>query len=140
MTDSAAVTFPDVELWATGWLRTMLGTFAEAADVGVDNKVPNPRPDRLVALRRNGGTQLSPSMETARVSVRVFAPTDQAATNLTALVRGLFAGCAGTYGPVQIKRSQEVGGPADVPDDNSGAVLKLFAIELLVRGAPLANN
>lgn len=85
------VVFPDLELWATGYLRTALAARTEpyAASVYVSNAVPDPRRDRMVTIRRDGGPRLDVVREAARIGVNVWGRTEQEASDLARLVAAL---------------------------------------------------
>lgn len=129
-----AVIFPDTELYLTTYLRTALAARPEAyaSGVTVATTIPNPRGTRMIAVRRDGGTRQDVIRETARMSLRIFADTEQNANDLTRLVRALVGACAGaTSSPVVAVR--ESGGPVRV-EDPSGQHLRLVSFDLTVRG------
>lgn len=129
------IVFPDVELWAANYLRTSLAARPEsfASDVHVGISVPSPRTDRMVIVRRDGGPRLDTTREAARLGVRVWATTDQEATDLARLVRALLW-MSPDGDPVC--RVTDLAGPSSVPDE-SGQPLRFFSMELVVRGVPL---
>ena len=130
----ANVVFPDVELWAATYLRAALGARPESfADAYVSNAVPNPRRDRMVIVRRDGGPRVSAATEAARMGVRVFAKSEQDATDLARLVRALLW-IAPDGDPVCAVR--DLSGPSAVADE-SGQPLRYFTLEIVVRGVPL---
>lgn len=131
-----AVVFPDVELWATAYLRAALSGRPEsyAANVFVSNAVPSTRRDRMVVVRRDGGPRLDVAREAARLSVRVWAKSEQDVSNLTQLVRALL--WASPNGDPVLKVS-DLSGPSPVADE-SGQPLRVFTLEVLVRGTVLA--
>lgn len=130
-----AVIFPDAELWATGTIRDALAGRTEtyAQNVYVSNAVPTTRRDRMVICRRDGGPRLDVAREAARLGVRVWAMTEQDATDLARLVSALF-GAAADGNPV-LKVTQP-SGPTPVAD-SSGQPLRYLTFELTVRGANL---
>lgn len=131
-----SIIFPDVELWATSFLRTSLAARSEsyASDVYVSNAVPNPRQNRMVVVRRDGGPRLDQVREAARLSVRVWAKTEQDATDLARLVRALL--WASPDG-APVCRVNDLAGPSPVPDD-SHQPLRYMTFELIVRATNLA--
>lgn len=132
-----AALFEDVELWATGYMRAALGARGEsyAAGVKVDNKVPSPRPARLVQFRRDGGPQLGPNLEAARLGVNVWAPSEAEANNLAALVRALLSQAAGAKVNGRDIKKVTTTGPSPVPE--SDAIHKYLTAEVFVRGSAL---
>lgn len=131
-----AVVFPDVELWATGWLRTALAARPEAyaANVFVGTAVPSTRRDRMVTIRRDGGPRLDATREAARLGVNVWGKTEQEASDLARLVRALLW-AAPDGNPVC--RVDELAGPSPVADE-SGQPRRFLTFELTVRGSDLA--
>lgn len=129
------VVFPDVELWATGYLRTALAARPEAwaSAAWVDIKVPNPRHDRMVIVRRDGGPRLDTVREAARLTVRTWGKTEKEAADLARLVRALLSSSADGD---PVCRVIDQSGPSAVPDE-SGQPLRVFVLELIVRGVPL---
>jgi hypothetical protein len=130
-----AIVFPDVELWAVGYLKAQLDARPEtyAADVEVNTKTPNPRPPKLVTVRRDGGPLLDLVRETARLGVNVWAPHEADANDLTRLVRALLGAAAG-HGPVL--RVSGLFGSSAIPEA-SGNHRRFFTVELVVRGSTL---
>lgn len=126
------IVHPDVELWATGYLRTALAARGEAyaAGVLVSNTVPATRAGRMVVVRRDGGPRTDVLRDVARLAVRVWAGTEQEATDLARLVSGVLAAAA-TGSPVA--RVVVVSGPSPVADP-SGQPLRFMAFEVTTRG------
>lgn len=131
----AAVLFPDVELWASTFLRAALAARAEpyAANVFVSNQVPPVRRDRMVIVRRDGGTPEA-LRDQAYLSVRVWATTEQDATDLARLVTALLWS-APTGDPVLMVRQQSGASPVA---DESGQPLRFIVMEIHTRGEALA--
>lgn len=132
-----AVVFADVELWAGSYLRGRLAGRVEAfaAGVFVGNVVPGTRRDRMVVVRRDGGPRVSPVLDAARLSVRVWGRTEQEATDLARLVRALLHDATSDEdGPVV--RVVDQSGPSPVADE-SGQPLRYLVIEFLMRGSAL---
>ncbi len=128
---------PDVELWATGWLREQLAARGEsyASDVFVANSVPSTRRDRMVIVRRDGGPRADLLHTVARLTVNVWAKstngTEQDVINLARLVEGLLLSVSATA-PVESVTSQA--GPIAVADE-SGVPRRFFTVEAVVRGS-----
>lgn len=106
------VTYPDAELVVVEYLRPLL----DPVPVGL--RVPNPRPDRFVTLRRVGGTA-DRIIDTARIDVFAWALTDQDAHDMAMTIRRYLAAMPGTRsGNVRVIRVEEFGSlPA--PDDSN---------------------
>jgi hypothetical protein len=130
-----AVAFPDVELWATTYLRAALSVRPEpyTANVYVNNVVPAQRHDRMCIVRRDGGPRLDAVREAARLNVRVWAQTEQDATDLARIVSALLW-AAPDGDPVL--RVEQPTGPTPVADE-SQQPLRLLAFEVVVRGTQL---
>lgn len=128
-----SVTFPDVELWATGFLRSALAARSEpyAAGVYVGITVPDVRSDRMVVVRRDGGPRLDQVREAARLTVRVWGRTDQEASDLARLVAALL--WASPDGSPVVRVSQ-TSGPSAVPDVQPQ---RLTVFDVIVRGTDL---
>ena len=80
----------DADLWWIVYLRGALVGRNEtyAQNVYFDRAVPNPRKDRMVIVRRDGGA-LTGLFDQPRVAFDVWAKTEQDATNLASLVIAL---------------------------------------------------
>lgn len=109
---SPAVIFPDVELWATRYLRDAL---AAHGFPGV--YVSNRRESQTVAVwvRRDGGSPVNEVMERARLGINVFAAgaTDELVSRLARTVSALLR--AGADGR-PVCRVEELLGPSPVSD------------------------
>ena len=128
--------FGDVEMFVVKHLQAALVGTA-ASGFKVDNKVPNPRPARLVQVRRDGGLQSSPRQESARMGVNVWAPSDQEANDTASLVRALLAQAAGTTRVGVFVKRVTTSGPSPVPEDATDTFHKYFTAELLALGSAL---
>lgn len=129
-----ALVFPDIEQVLTAGIRAALTgrTEAHAQNVYVSNKTPNPRRDRMVIVRRDGGP-VTATRDQPRVGINVWATSEQHATALAALV-------------VAILRSLPDGAPilavpyisgASPVADESEQPLRYFTAELHTRGVSL---
>lgn len=115
---------PDAEAWLIDYLRPLL------VDVTVSNAVPNPRMPKMVVVRRDGGPG-DLVLDRPRMSVRVWAESDEDVTDLAATVRAhLFA--APGNGPC--RRWVEQSGPTPIPDE-SGQPLRYIVGQAVLRGA-----
>lgn len=123
---------PDVEGWATSYLRAALAAQPDpyAAGVYVSNTVPSTRRDRMVIVRRDGGLRLDLLREVARLAVRVWATTDADVADLASLVAALLWD-APTGEPV-LRVAQPTG--ATPVADPSGQPLRYMTFEVTVRG------
>lgn len=131
----AAIIYPDIELALTGRIRAALAARPEtyAAEVYVANTVPNPRRDRMVIVRRDGGTQTG-VRDRPRVSLRIWATSEKEANDLARLVIALcqtFADGA----PVLAVPVDAITGPTPIPDE-SGQPMRYVVAEFHTRGVP----
>lgn len=136
------IVFPDVELWATGYLRDALAARAETyvGGVFVSTSIPyDPvtktykRRDRMVICRRDGGNS-NGLRDQARLSVQVWATAEQDATDLARLVAALLW-AAPDGDPVLMVRQQS--GPTPIAD-TSLQPLRYLVFDVHTRGVGLA--
>ncbi len=123
-----ALLFPDVELWATGYLRAALIARGETVHVDVKDKTTAAK---RVIFRGDGGYRANVSMQAVRFGVRVFGGTEKATNDLALLVAALLQAAPGN-GPVN---SANVSHPFAVADDTGP--MRYLTGELRVRGTPL---
>lgn len=107
--------YPDI----VGLLRTYL--LPIVAPLQIASRVPDPRPDDWVQLRRIGGPQQRPVRDRPNVDVFAWALTDPAAEQLGDLLRRSIHALAGTtlLGPM-VYRVDEVLGPRSLDDELTG--------------------
>lgn len=131
----AAIIYPNIELELTGRYRTALTGRPEsyAQSVYVSNSVPTTRRDRMVIVRRDGGTQAE-MRDRPRVTFRVFATTEADATNLAALVMALAPSLV-DGDPIIACPINGRSGPTPVADE-SGQPMRLMSVEFHTRGVP----
>lgn len=125
-----AILFPDVELWATAYLR---GALALHGYSGVF--VSNRRESQPVAVwvRRDGGAVVSSVIEQPRLSINVFAAgaTDLAVSDLARVVSALMRGAADGK---PVCRVDQTLGPSPVADT---VPRRFMSFVLTVRGTEL---
>lgn len=133
----APIRFPDIELVLTGKYRTALTGRPEAyaSNVFVSNTVPNPRKERMVIVRRDGGTQAE-TVDRPRVNLRVWAKTEQDANDLARLVMALAPSFA-DGDPIVAVPTLGRSGPFSVADE-SGQPLRSMTVEFHARGVALS--
>lgn len=100
---------PDIEMILTGLLRAEL-----PAGVYVGRKAPTTRQERMVTVRRQGGTSRR-HIDRPRVGINVWDVTPQAANALAAQVIGVLNDLAGR-GDNPIKKAS-IYGLIEVPED-----------------------
>lgn len=123
-----AAIYPDAELVVTTAMRAALVAQGET-DVYVSRSVPATARARMVILTRDGG-QPGEMRDIARIRVRVFAATDQGATDLARLVCALVPTLPG------ILRGRVLSGPYEVPDESGP--MRYALTEIHLRGEALA--
>lgn len=107
---------PDVEAVVIAGLTAGLPD-----DVTVTTKIPNPRPPKLVRVRRRGGPRADVVLETALVLIECWAPDEESASALARLTAGLVASLAGeTVSGHHITHAEILGGPSNDPDPATG--------------------
>lgn len=129
-----AILFPDAELWATGRIRGELAGRVEsyAQNVYVSNAIPATRRDRMVVVRRDGGPARG-LFDHPRLSVQVWAKSDQDATDLARLVSALMRLLPGDGVCTAISQNS---GPNPVAD-TSGQPLRYMVFDATTRGEML---
>ncbi len=127
--DLPAVTFPDVELIVTAYLRTQLGT------VPVVSILPATVVAPVVRVRRTGGAwKFGKRLDEARLDVDCWATSPVALNTLIASVRTALEASAGhaAEGGL-ITYSTELSGPAWRPEKNPELYRKGLTHQLLIR-------
>lgn len=116
----------DADLWWIVYLRGALVDRTEpyAQGVSFGRKVPNPRLDRMVIVRRDGGS-VRGLFDRPRITLDVWAKTDKDAADLAALVTALAFDAPGTNGCVRV---EHLSGPNDVTEP-SGQPRRTVLIE-----------
>lgn len=127
---TAPIIFPDVELLLCGYLRTALASYGFPGMF-----VSNARGSQVEAVwvRRDGGPALDQVREAARVSVNVFAATEQRATDLARTVSALMV-AAPNGAP--IVRVEENSGPSPIADATGPR--RFMSFDVTVRGTTLS--
>jgi hypothetical protein len=125
----------DADLWWIVYLRGALVGRTEPYAQGVkfDRVVPATRPDRFVVVRRDGGS-VRGVFDRPRITLDVWAKTDQDVANLARLVTALAFDAPGTNGCVRV---EHLSGPLDVTEA-SGQPRRTVLIEATHRTDILA--
>lgn len=127
----APVIFPDVELWASAYLRDRLAAYGYPA-MFVSNRRESQVP--AVWVRRDGGPVLDQVREAARLGINVFHTSEQAVNDLARRVSALMRDARG-YGPVL--RVQQTSGPSPVAVGSGEPLRRYMTFEVWVRGSDL---
>lgn len=123
------VVFPD----ATAVTVTHL---AGELEVPVVSKVPNPRPDTFVRVRRVGGPRRDLVTDQAQLTVEAWAATDADAADLAQLARAHIHNMRGqVISGVACYRVTEMAGPANLPDPTTDHARYSLTIAVAMRGA-----
>jgi hypothetical protein len=121
-----------------GLLRTYLA--AQLTPKPVVTRVPVPRPDAWVQLRRVGGTKAPPVRDRPRIDVFAWAANEPAAMALLLQVRALVTALHGTTAiGVEVYRVQETLGPRQIDDDPSGQPGAWMTFSILNRAEDLVR-
>ena len=125
----------DADLWWIVYLRGALVGREESYAQGVafSRKVPNPRLDRMVIVRRDGGN-VRGVFDRPRITLDVWAKTDKDVADLASLVTALAFDAPGTNGCVRV---EHLSGPLDVTEA-SGQPRRTVLIEATHRTDILA--
>jgi hypothetical protein len=108
------------------------------AEVIVRKDVPNPRPDRLVTVKRSGGPQATRVSDRPQLTIDVRDVADDAVHDLAMTVRALVGGMAtgANRAGVIVYRVDEFGGPVDLPDPDDTRPRYRWIVSVHARRAP----
>jgi hypothetical protein len=123
-----AVLMPDAVAVVTDWLR-------DKVDADVMSRVPNPRPERLVVVRRVGGVARTRVSDEPMMTVESWAPAEADAMDLAQLARFHIHRMPGRVNDPQVYRVTETAGPAFLPDPLSTDPRATFTVMVHVRGS-----
>jgi hypothetical protein len=124
---STPIIFADVELWCTGYLRTELAAHGYPG-MSVVNARTTTTPQ--VWVRRDGGPTLDRLRESARLGVNVYAPSEQAVTDLARTVSALLRAAAS---PTVLQVTQTLG-PSPIADNTPR---RYMTFDVICKGALL---
>jgi hypothetical protein len=127
------IVYPDATLAAVTAIRD--GLTAQSSTATVGTRVPNPRPDLFVTVRRIGGVRRNLVVDSAQLSVECWGLSEQTAHDLAQLCRGFIHAARGTNqdGTV-VYHVAEIGGPALLPDPASEQPRYVATYEIGTRG------
>lgn len=130
----SVIVFPDsVELVLTQ-LAAQLPT-ALGRSVPTGNRVPSPRPDEFVRVRRMGGTKKTYVSEEAYLEIEAWSTSVSAAEDIAQATRAVVFDMKGqTYNGIPVYEVNDAGGPAEVADPLSDQPRHTFSIAIHVRG------
>lgn len=121
--------YPDIVALLRAYLLPIVG-----GGIPIASRVPSPRPDRWLQIRRIGGTQQRPVRDQPRVDVLAWALTDPEAWALAEQVRRAVHALQGTtlLGPV-VYRVDEFLGPRQFDDTEAGRPRVMATYSISVR-------
>lgn len=130
---SALLVFPDVVALAVDRLAAELPTLVGTTHVG--NRVPSPRPDRFVVVRRAGGSRITIVTEAATLNIGAWASSVPDADDIAQAARTVLHAMAGTtVDGVPIYRVDDLGGPSEDADPLSDQPMSQLSVSVHVRG------
>lgn len=104
--------------------------------VPVRSKVPDPRPDTFVVVRRTGGPRRNIVTDTPTLVVESYGLVEEQASDLSQMCRALlFASRATVVDGVAVYRVGEFAGPAYLPDPTSDHHRYTQTVTVALRGA-----
>lgn len=130
------VIFPDGQALVAGHIRAQL-ILRDNAAVKVASRVPNPRPDKFVLVRRLGGPRLNVAVDNPMLGIECWDLEDDGAISLAQLVRGIVLAMPGAIGTpaVAVYDVGEVSGPQLLPDPTSDHPRAVFTVSVALRGS-----
>lgn len=134
MSTGIPIVFPDSVALVLIELSLQLPVFLGRA-IATGNRVPSPRPDEFVRVRRQGGTRKTIVSEEAYLDVEAWSTSVSAAEDIAQAARAVLFGMKGrTFDGVPVYEVNDAGGPAEVADPLSDQPRHTFAIAIHVRG------
>lgn len=118
-------------------LRSGLVAFYPAG-VAVGTRIPNPRPASFVRVRRAGGAIEGIVLDSALLTVDAYADTEEAASDLAGYCRAILASVRGVHGAHLVVRTEEAGGPVQMPDPETDQPRYTFTASVTLRGSVVA--
>ena len=130
MPNGPALEYPDAMAVVVGYLGPAMT--AAGRTVAVRSRVPNPRPAELITITRTGGPELNLVTDGAQLTVDVWAASQPAVWDITAIARRLLHDAPQAVADVH--RVVEIGGPQDLPDPVSNSPRVTFNLQVQTRG------
>lgn len=129
------ILFPDVAAEVGAWLREQL-------NVDTDTRVPNPRPDEWLMVRRVGGPRRDLVIDDATLAIEAWSVSDANSHDLAQLARAYLIAMVGeTVGDsLFVYRVDELSGVANLPDPESTQSRHTFTVAVTVRGVVLSGS
>lgn len=135
--ESEVVLFPDAEAAVIAELTARLEAAGDAARVV--GTTPDVRPDRYVRVIRTGGPASAFWMDNAQITIEAWDVDEDAAIDLAQWCRAWIwaASRAGELNGVPFHNLQEFGGPARLPDPQTGQYRYTLTVAIELRGSAL---
>lgn len=128
---SEPIVFPDVEALLVRVLPSLVG-------VSVSTKVPHPRPDSFVRVKRVGGGRRDLVTDEPIVVVECWAADEVAASYLGRTTHAhVYALAQTSHDGDYVRAVREVGGLQSFPDPLSKTPRYQFTVQMQTRGVPL---
>lgn len=108
------------------------GLLESLEDVSVGGRVPNPRPTEFVRCVFSGATFQSAVHRLARVTVECWSSTDASAERFAERVMAAVQELGDSWNDV-LSPERWAGGPAAIPDPDSGSPRIVFTLTLFQR-------
>lgn len=125
------VVFPDTEGVVISWLTERLADDA----LTVASRVPNPRPVRLLVVRRVGGPRRDLVTDEATLTIEAWAGDELDAHDLLQAARAELHALSGRkHDDVTVYRISEFAGPAALPDPGSKEPRYTMTVSVAARG------
>lgn len=135
--ESEVILFPDAEAAVIAELSARLEADGDAARVV--GTTPNPRPSRFVRIIRTGGPASSFLVDNAQITLEAWDDDEDAAILLAQKCRAWIwaAERAGELNGIPFYALQEFGGPARLPDPDTGQYRYTLTVAIELRGSAL---
>lgn len=134
---SEVILFPAAETAVIAELSARLTAAGDTARVV--GTTPDKRPDRYVRVIRTGGPASSFFMDNAQMTIEAWDVDEVAAEELAQLCRAFIwaASRAGDLNGIPFHSLQEFGGPARLPDPQTGQYRYTQTVAIELRGSAL---
>lgn len=123
-----SIIFPDTVFWLCGYLRPIV-----AAQGFAGARVSDRYKGDTVAevwVQRDGGGQLDPVRERARIRINCF-HTGGTSADVNTLARIVVAAVLGATGNGPVKRARLISGPSEVPEPDRNRRLLLVELDVI---------
>lgn len=112
----------------------VIAVLSDGLDVPVVSKIPNPRPNAFVRVRRVGGTDDAVVFDAASVTVEAYALRGEDAQDLCQLARSVLWVADGASTGGKVHWVEVTGGPTELPDPLSDMPRYSLTASAWIRG------